>query len=352
LSVSLAFVRALPKAEVHVHLEGCFLPSELTGAGVAADAGAGGAADAGAGPDVAGGAGHGGRPLFEDLSAFLAALDRACASMATAEQVAGLARRFALMEAECGVGYADLIVNPSHWTAWRGRLGGLVDAIDGGLREAESDGAPPVGLCPSLSRTASSSEARQLVEAVLSLRHPRVVGLSIDGDERSAGRTGPRFAEAFRLAAAGGLRRTVHAGESSGPEGVRDALDLLGADRIDHGVRAVEDAALVGELAAREVPLGVCPHSNVVLGLYRNRAEHPVDVLRRAGVRVSINTDDPVLLGCRLDEEYVATAETFGWDETVVRAVARTSIESSFANEDVKAALLGELDARPNAPPR
>jgi adenosine deaminase len=325
VSVSLAFVRRLPKAEVHVHLEGCFEPAELPGAEI--------------GPD--------GRPAFDDLAGFLAALDRACATMATAGQVADLARRFAMREAESGVGYADLIVNPSHWTAWRGRLGGLVDAIDAGLREAESDAAPPVGLCPSLSRSASSSEARQFVEALLSLRHPRMVGLSIDGDERSAGRTGPRFAEAFRTAARGGLRRTVHAGESSGPEGVRDAIDLLGADRIDHGVRAVEDPALMGELAARGIPLGVCPHSNVVLGLYPSRSEHPVEALRRARVRVSINTDDPGLLGCRLDEEYAAAAEAFGWDETVLRAVARTSIESSFANDDVKAALLRELDTPP-----
>jgi adenosine deaminase len=329
VSVSLAFVRGLPKAEVHVHLEGCFEPSELPGAEV--------------GPD--------GRAAFDDLPGFLAALDRACASMATGEQAADLARRFAMREADAGVGYADLIVNPSHWTAWRDRLGELVDAIDGGLREAESDGAPPIGLCPSLSRTASSSEARQFVHALLVLRHPRVVGLSIDGDERSAGRTGPLFAEAFRMAARGGLRRTVHAGESSGPEGVRDAIDLLGADRIDHGVRAVEDPALVAELAVRGIPLDVCPHSNVVLGLYASRKEHPIDSLRRAGVSVSINTDDPGLLGCGLDEEYAATAGAFGWDEAVVRAVARTSIESSFANEDVKARLLAGLEAYRDPPP-
>src|ERR1700741_1118329 len=90
-------------------------------------------------------------------------------------------------------------------------------------------------------------------------RHAGVVALSIDGNEAAAGRTGPRFAEAFRRAGAAGLRRTVHAGESSGPEGVRDAVELLGADRIDHGVRAVEDDRVVALLAERGIPLGICP---------------------------------------------------------------------------------------------
>jgi adenosine deaminase len=128
-------------------------------------------------------------------------------------------------------------------------------------------------------------------------------------------------------------------------------VDLLGAERIDHGVRAVEDPALLRELAERRIPLGVCPHSNVVLGLYASRAEHPVEALRRAGVPVSVNTDDPGLLGCRLDREYVATAETFGWDEAVVRDIARTSIESSFANDDLKARLLAELRGYPRTGP-
>jgi adenosine deaminase len=316
---SLEFVRNLPKAEVHVHLEGCFEPADL-GAG-------------------------GGAPAFTDLTGFLEALDRACASVTTPEQLADLARGFAAREAASGVRYADLIFNPDHWTAWRGRLVSFVDAIDAGLREAEAGGGPSVGLCPSLSRRASSQDAREFVELLLSMGHPRVVGLSVDGDEAAAGRTGPRFAEAFALAGRGGLRRTVHAGESSGPEGVRDAVDLLGAERIDHGVRAVEDPALVGELAARAIPLAVCPHSNVVLGLYPSRADHPIETLRRQGVRVSVNTDDPGVLGCRLDEEYVATAETFGWDEEVIRSVVRTSIESSFADDGLKADLLRELAA-------
>ena len=141
-----------------------------------------------------------------------------------------------------------------------------------------------MGLCVSLLRTQSASAAAELVDALVALRHSRVVALSIDGNEAAAGRTGPRFAEAFRRAGAAGLGRTVHAGESSGPEGVRDAIELLGADRIDHGVRAIEDPELVALLADRRIPLGVCPTSNLKLGVCPSIDAHPIDRLRRAGV--------------------------------------------------------------------
>jgi adenosine deaminase len=152
-----------------------------------------------------------------------------------------------------------------------------------------------------------------------------------------------RFAAAFRSAAAAGLRRTVHAGESSGPEGVRDAIELLGADRIDHGVRAIEDPDLVALLADRRIPLGICPTSNLALGVYGSIDAHPIDRLRRAGVVVSINTDDPALLGASLEGEYALCARAYGWSEDDLRALARNSIEASFADADLKATLIGEL---------
>ncbi|TIS10986.1 MAG: adenosine deaminase, partial [Mesorhizobium sp.] len=207
------------------------------------------------------------------------------------------------------------------------------------------DGYPPVGLCISLLRTQSAEDAIELVELLSRIRHPRVVALSIDGNEAAAGRTGPRFAEAFRRAATAGLRRTVHAGESSGPEGVRDAIELLGADRIDHGVRAIEEPALVDLLAQRRIPLGVCPISNIALGVYPSLAEHPIDALRKAGVPVSINTDDPALLGTTLEASYAACAETFAWDSETIRQLAATSVHASYADPAVKARILADLTA-------
>jgi adenosine deaminase len=275
-----------------------------------------------------------------DLSAFLEVLDWTCGLVRTPRQLARAAYRFAEREARSGVGYADLIVNPTHWAAWRDRLDAFVDALHGGFNEAEADGLPPAGLCISLLRQQGASEALELVDWLLERRHPRVVALSIDGNEAAAGRTGPRFAEAFEKARDAGLHRTVHAGESSGPEGVRDALDFLLAERIDHGVRAIEDPALVAELARKQVPLNICPGSNVLLGHYPDRRSHPPDVLRRAGVLVAINTDDPALMGHSLVGEYAASAQAYGWDDSVLRGIARTSIEASFCNDDLRRDLL------------
>ena len=318
-------LRTLPKAEVHLHLEGCFEPVVLEQwarhEGVAMP-----------------------RPReqllqFTGLADFLAFLDWACALASTRERLAELSYGLSQRLAANGAGYADVIFNPTHWHAWAGRLPAMLDAINAGFAQAEQDGLPPVGLCVSLLRTQSAAAAAELVDALVALRHPRVVALSVDGNEATAGRTGPRFADAFRRASVAGLRRTVHAGESSGPEGVWDAIDVLGADRIDHGVRVVEDPALMAMLAERQIPLGICPTSNLTLGVYPNMQEHPIERLRLAGVRVSVNTDDPALLGANLVGEYQLCQATFGWSDAVLRAVAATSIDASFAAAETKATL-------------
>ena len=324
-------MKSLPKAEVHLHLEGCFEAATIAQwantEGIALP-----------------------RPLedlfkFSGLADFLGFLDLACGLACTTERLVALSYGLCQRLADNGTGYADVIFNPTHWHAWHGRLAAMIDAMDAGFRAAEQDGLPPVGLCVSLLRTQTAAQATELVDTLRALRHPRVRALSVDGNEATAGRTGPRFADAFKRAAQDGLRRTVHAGESSGPEGVWDAIDLLGADRIDHGVRAVEDAALVEVLAERGIPLGICPTSNVVLGVVPAIAAHPIETLRAAGVRVSLNTDDPALLGASLVGEYALCREAFGWSEETIRAVARTSIEASFADADTRARLLQALHA-------
>ncbi len=323
----------LPKAEVHVHLEGCFEPSTLE------------QWSAEAGVPMP-------RPRdqlfkFKNLGDFLHFLDWACSLAGSEERLVQMAYDFCRRLRDDGAGYADVIVNPTHWSAWRGRTRTMIEALDSGFASAERDGLPPVGLCISLLRAQTAEEAAELVNQIIAWRLPRVVALSIDGNEAAAGRTGPRFAAAFRKAGEAGLKRTVHAGELSGPEGVRDAIELLGADRIDHGVRAIEDESVVAMLAERKIPLGICPTSNLVLGVYPTIEAHPLDRLRRAGVRVSLNTDDPSLLSTSLPREYAIARQAFGWSDEVVRQIARTSVEASFASADVKQALSESLQRWP-----
>ncbi len=323
---------SLPKAEVHIHLEGCFEVDDIVR--LAAESG-----ETLPKPRE--------QLLTFDggLGEFLKFLDWVCGLVRTRDQLAVIAYGFSKRMAASGTLYADAIINPTHWQHWSRRIPELIDALDAGFAAAEQDKLTPAGLCISLLRTQTADEATELVQSLAELLHPRVVALSIDGNEAAAGRTGPRFAEAFKLAGRVGLKRTVHAGESSGPDGVRDAVELLGADRIDHGVRAIEDPAVIDLLVKRGIPLGICPTSNLTLGVYPSLAEHPIDRLRRAGVSVSINTDDPALLGLKLENEYAACAKTFVWSDDDVRGIARTSIEASFASADVKRRLVDAVAA-------
>jgi len=321
-----AWIRGLPKAEVHVHLEGCIPPDVLAEAAVAAGLEA--------------------RPYeFSDLATFLAHLDWSCGLIETSEHLHRIAYEQCQRAAAAGVRYMDVIVNPTHWPSWRGRLDQFVDALDRGFADAEADGFTRAGLCPSIKRTQTRAQAVELVEWLLENNHRRVVGLSIDGNEAVDSLSGSRFAEAFGLAADKGLHRAVHAGESSGPEGIRDALEFLQPQRIDHGVRSVEGPSLVRELADRQVYLDVCPTSNVLLGVAESYADHPVELLRQAGVPFSLNTDDPILFGTDVCREYCICASTFGWGTADLAASARHSIESAFCDVDLRRTLLAELDA-------
>lgn len=331
IPVDAAWIAGLPKAEVHLHLEGCI---PLSSVGLDDPARAGVPIDAGTGA-----------PVFSDLAQFLSFLDRACASVTEAEQVESIAYGVAERAARDGVRHADVIVNPTHWPAWRQRLDDFVARLDSGFAAGESDFDVSVGLCLSLLRTQAPSESEELVDWLLDSRPPRIVALSVDGNEAAAGPTGARFAPLFARARATGLHTCAHAGESSGPQGVRDAIDLLGAERIDHGIRAVEDPELVVALAARGIPLDVCPTSNVLLGVVPSLDAHPVEALRAAGVRVSLNTDDPLLFGTSVTREYARCAATFGWDADTVATLARTSIDSSFASPERRSALRSSLDA-------
>jgi adenosine deaminase len=164
--------------------------------------------------------------------------------------------------------------------------------------------------------------------------HPYVVALGMGGDE---GKFAPaEFAPAYRLAHENGLGCTIHAGEVRGPESVWAAIRDLPVTRIGHGVRSSEDPKLLEELVRRGIALEVCPGSNLALGLYPNRAAHPLHRLIEAGVRVTLSSDDPPFFHTTLGTEY----DNAGLDAAALRKITRTAIEVSFAEEMLKAKLL------------
>lgn len=345
-------IRALPKAEVHVHLEGTFsLLDMLTLAKENGVALPGPAAtlfdisthDAFAAPEVTTGGGAGAGSA--GLSGFLRFLDWQCGLVRTRSQAARVAYAFAARQSASGIRYSDVIVNPTHWNAWRGRERELLDALGAGFDEAEQDGLCHVGVAYSLLRNQTGADAERLVGELVAARPRRVIALSVDGDEKVTGRTGEKFQAAFARAASAGLHRTVHAGESSGPEGVWDAVELLHAERIDHGVRSIEDPALIDRLIAGGISLGVCPRSNLTLGIYPDWDSHPLPRLLAAGVSVTLNTDDPAPLGTTLEADWAVAADQFGFDYADLVGFASRSIDASFADVDTKARLHAELAA-------
>jgi adenosine deaminase len=150
------------------------------------------------------------------------------------------------------------------------------------------------------------------------------------------------FAEAYAIAAASGLGCTVHAGEHDGASSVRAALDLP-VSRISHGVRAIEDPALVEEIAARAIVLEVCPTSNVATGVFASYEEHPLRTLYEAGVKLTLGSDDPPYFGCSIGGEYAVAHERFGFEEGELRNITRTAVQGSFADDAAKAALLNRI---------
>jgi len=170
--------------------------------------------------------------------------------------------------------------------------------------------------------------------------HPYVVGFSMAGDEQNF--PPGDYAEAFEIAAAAGLGCTVHAGEWAGPESVRAALELP-VTRIAHGVRAIEDPALVEELALRGTVLECCPTSNVVLGVFPSYEEHPLGRLVEAGVRVTLGSDDPPYFGASIGGEYALAVERLGLDEAALLEITRTALEAAFCEETLKRELIGKV---------
>ena len=175
-----------------------------------------------------------------------------------------------------------------------------------------------------------AAEGAIYVELIVSPDHAASVGLT---DEQHYG----------GIAAGSGLGCSIHAGEHAGPESVRAALELP-ITRMSHGVRAIEDPALVAELAERGIDLEVCPSSNVSLGLYPSYENHPLGALREAGVRVTLGSDDPPYFGCSIGSEYAVAQQRQGFDEEQLRDVTRIAVEASFAEDAVKEDLHARLD--------
>jgi adenosine deaminase len=243
-----------------------------------------------------------------------------------------------------GSGWLEIQVDPSGFFA--ARFGGITPVLElvlGATAEAQAATGVGIGVIVAANRTKHPLEARTLARLAVQYAGRGVTGFGLSDDERR----GPAhdFAAAFRIAERGGLLLVPHGGELAGPASVTACLDDLHADRIGHGIRVVEDPALVKRLASEGITCEVCPSSNVALGIAAAPSQVPVRALFEAGVPVALGADDPLLFGPRLAAQYEIARHAHGFTDTELADLARTSVLSSVAPEPVRGRLLAGIDA-------
>lgn len=241
-----------------------------------------------------------------------------------------------------GSGWLEIQVDPTTYAPWLGGLSVALETILAAAADASDRTGVGVGVVVAASRIRHPLEARTLARLARRYAGEGVVGFGLSNDERR-GRL-EDFAPAFRIAREAGLWAVPHGGELMGAESVAGCLDLLGATRIGHGVRAVEDPRLLARLADAAVTLEVCPTSNVALGVAARPSDVPLRTLLEAGVPVALGADDPLLFGARLLAQYEHARHVQGCSDDELAALARQSIESSRAPSHIWAELRAGVD--------
>jgi adenosine deaminase len=327
------FIRGIPKAELHVHLEGtlekdlmCTL-GERNGVELPASC---------THPDVDE-VYH-----FNDLQAFLDLYYEGVAVLVTRQDFYDLTAAYLSRAHADGARHVEVFFDPQSHVPRGVPFGVVVEGIRGALVDAERELGVSSRLIMCFLRDKSPASAMVMLEAARPYRHV-IAGVGLDSAE--TGHPPREFADVFRVAREAGFAAVAHAGEE-GPAGyVTEALDLLRVARIDHGVRAADDPALVERLARERIPLTMCPLSNQELQVTPDLARHPLKRLLDAGVLVTVNSDDPAYFGGYLAENYAAAQRALGLSRADVATLARNSIAGSWLPAARQAQLLREIDA-------
>ena len=324
-------VADLPKVELHLHHEGAAPPAFIRQLAHEKKV------------DLSGIFTEEGGYKFTDFVNFLRTYEAATAVLQTPEDFGRLTS--AVLE-ECAASnaiYVESFLSPEFCGggdlgAWREYL----HAVQEAARDAEARYGIILRGIVTCIRHEGPEVAKRTALCAAETAGDWIVGFGMGGDE-GKGHQGD-FAYSFDMAREAGLRLTTHAGEFGGPDSVWEAIRDLNVERIGHGVRAIEDKALVQELIARDITLEVCPGSNVVLGLYKDFAHHPIKQLRDAGVKVTISTDDPPFFGTTLRREYEMLAQAHGWDVADFKAINQTAVRAAFCDADTREGLLKRLE--------
>ncbi|GHE03030.1 adenosine deaminase [Defluviimonas sp. 20V17] len=324
----------IPKIELHLHIEGAAPPAFIRG--LAAEKHI----------DISGIFNERGHYAYRDFWDFLRVYEAATSVLQTPEDFARLTRAVLEESAANGVIYTEAFLSPDFCggrdlSAWRDYLAAIQEAA----AEVEAQGGPILRGIITPIRHFGPEKARETALCAAETAGDFIVGFGMGGDEKAGE---PKdFQYSFDMAREAGLRLTCHAGEWGGPDSVRRAWRDLRVERIGHGVRAIEDPALVDDLAEAGVVLEVCPGSNVALGLYKDWRAHPIGRLYERGVKVTVSTDDPPFFHTTLTREYDRLAEALDWDDAVFHTLNRTAAEAAFCDGATRAALIKRLEGQP-----
>jgi len=329
-----AFIAALPKAELHVHHVGSASP-RIVAELAARHPAAGVPADLDALRDFF---------TFRDFAHFIEVYLAVVDLVRTPEDIRYLTYEIAreMVQGQC-LRYAELTCTP-HTSVIRGiAIEAYTEAIEDARVAAERDFGLVMRWIYDVPGELGVPAADATLGYALEHRTDALVGFGLGGPEIGVPRA--QFAPHFDRAVAEGLRSVPHAGETTGPQTIWDALRLLHAERIGHGTSAAADPQLLAHLAETGIPLEVCPSSNIATRAVATLEEHPLRAFVEAGVTVTINSDDPPMFGTSLNREYGIAADLLGLDHAGIAELARAGVRASFAPADVKARVLGEIDA-------
>ena len=327
-----ALIRALPKAELHLHIEGSLEPElmfELARRnGVALPYASVEALRA--------------AYDFSDLQSFLDIYYAGAGVLQTEDDFHAMAMAYFGRAAADGIVRAELFFDPQTHTARGVAMGTVIEGLARACRDAAALHGISAELILCFLRHLSEAEAEATLDAALPWRH-RFIGVGLDSSER--GHPPEKFARVFARARALGLHVVAHAGEEGPPAYIESALDVLQVERIDHGVRCTESPALVQRLAAMGMPLTVCPLSNVKLCVFPDLASHNLPALLAAGLKITLNSDDPAYFGGYLLQNWLECFDALPLQAEHALQFARNSLEASFAPEADKGRWLAQVDA-------
>jgi adenosine deaminase len=325
-------ISALPKVELHLHLEGTLEPDLAFSLGQRN------------GVKLPYGSSEDMRAAysFTDLRSFLDIYYAACSVLLTEQDFYDLTWAYLRRARADNVRHVEPFFDPQTHTA----RGVPYPTALGGISRALADGRERLGITSRLIlcflRDLPAADAMRTLDEALA--YPgRIDGVGLDSAE--VGNPPAKFTDVFHRARQAGLRLVAHAGEEGPPSNIAGALDLLGVERIDHGVRCLEDPALVERLVRERVCLTVCPNSNIALRIFDTMADHPLRRMLEAGLAVTVNSDDPAYFGGYIEDNYRVVTETLELSAEQLVTLASNAIEGSFADEERKRELRAELHA-------